>query len=171
MATLFLGYGPLFGFANGTGYGFALVLASHALSNHRGTAMGVVTAMHAVGATAAAWLFRFANMELGHAGTLIATALVFAALGMLAAFLLWRSDLVIAWPERRPHGSKPVASPIILPHLAWLWLSFGTGSMADLMALGPATAQESPRLGFERLKLPCLRSCGRARFSRGRRAW
>ncbi len=61
VTALYLGYGLLFGFANGTGYGFALVIASNALPERRGVAMGVVTAMYAVGASAATWLFRYSN--------------------------------------------------------------------------------------------------------------
>ncbi len=138
VAALYLGYGLLFGFANGTGYGFALVIASHALPQRRGVAMGVVTAMYAVGATAAALLFRYSNDAIGHTGTLFAAACVFAALAVLAAMLLSRSGLVIAWPERRARGSAAPEGPIAFPHLALLWLGFGAGSMAGLMALGHA---------------------------------
>jgi len=138
VTALYLGYGLLFGFANGTGYGFALVIASNALPERRGVAMGVVTAMYAVGASAATWLFRYSNTELGHTATLLVAAGVFALLGLVAAFLLWRSGLVIAWPERKPCGSAAVAGPITLPNMTLLWLGFGAGSMAGLMALGHA---------------------------------
>ncbi len=138
VTALYLGYGLLFGFANGTGYGFALVIASNALPQRRGVAMGVVTAMYAVGATAATWLFRSSIDAMGHTTTLIVAAAIFALLGLIIACLLWRSGLAIAWPERKPRGSTAVAGSITLPNMALLWLGFGAGSMAGLMALGHA---------------------------------
>ncbi|MGY8994853.1 MAG: MFS transporter [Alphaproteobacteria bacterium] len=138
VTALYLGYGLLFGFANGTGYGFALVIASNALPERRGVAMGVVTAMYAVGASAATWLFRYSNTALGHTTTLLVAAGVFALLGLVAAFLLWRSGLVIAWPERKSRDNAAIAGPITLPNMTLLWLGFGAGSMAGLMALGHA---------------------------------
>ncbi len=138
VTALYIGYGLLFGFANGTGYGFALVIASNALPERRGVAMGVVTAMYAVGAAAASWLFRLSNSALGHTTTLLVAVLLFALLGLVVAFLLWRSELVIAWPERKRRSSVSVTGPITLRNMILLWLGFGAGSMAGLMTLGHA---------------------------------
>ncbi|MBT5433624.1 MAG: MFS transporter [Rhodospirillaceae bacterium] len=134
--ALYLGYGLFFGLANGSGYGFALVIASHALPNNRGVGMGVVTAVYAVGAMMAAWLFRVGNASVGHETTLLITAAVFALLALVAAFLLHHSRLIIDWPDRSSGSIKQ--SGVTTREIALLWVGFGAGGMAGLMALGHA---------------------------------
>ena len=136
VAALYLGYGVLFGLANGSGYGFALVVASHALPRDRGVGMGVVTAAYAVGAMAASWLFRESNAAFGHDATLRIAASSFAVLAVVVAALLRHSRLAIAWPDR---GAGAIAATgVTVREVALLWTGFGAGGMAGLMALGHA---------------------------------
>ena len=136
VAALYFGYGMLFGLANGSGYGFALVVASHALPRRRGVGMGAVTAAYAVGAMAASWLFREGDAAFGHDATLRIVAGTFVALAVVVAFLLRRSRLVIAWPDRR--AGALADSGVTVRQTALLWIGFGAGGMAGLMALGHA---------------------------------
>lgn len=147
--TLYLGYGVLFGLANGSGYGFALVIASHALPHKRGVGMGVVTAVYAVGAMVAAWLFRESNAAWGHDTTLLIAAVLFAVLSVVTALLLHISKLTIVWPDRTAGASA--GSSVTNRELALLWLGFGAGGMAGLMALGHAAEVVRAHGGAETL--------------------
>ena len=51
LALVWLGYGVLFGTANGAGYGYALQLSAQVSPGREGLAMGGITASYAVGAT------------------------------------------------------------------------------------------------------------------------
>ncbi len=133
--ALYLGYGALFGFANGSGYGFALVVASHALPERRGIAMGAVTAAYALGAMAAAWPFTAANAAFGHDVTLALTAGLFVLLGLAATLLLHVSRLAIGWPAT---AAAPREGGVGGRETALLWAGFGAGGMAGLMVLGHA---------------------------------
>ena len=133
--ALYLGYGVLFGFANGSGYGFALVIASHALPARRGVAMGAVTAAYALGAMAAAWPFAAANAAFGHDVTLALVAGLFVLLGFAAMVLLSRARLAIGWPE----GTATLRQGGVgWRRTGLLWAGFGAGGMAGLMVLGHA---------------------------------
>lgn len=137
LSALYLGYGILFGFAVGSGYGFALVIVNHALAARRGIATGVVTAVFALGAMAASLFFREAIAAWSYHAALLVAAAFFLLCAAAVGLLLHRSGLAIAWPARRPaHAPRRVATP----GFVWLWLGFGSGSMAGLMALGHAAA-------------------------------
>ena len=137
LSALYLGYGILFGFAVGSGYGFALVIVNHAMAARRGTATGVVTAVFALGAMAASLFFREAIAAWSYQTALLAAAGFFLLCAAAVGLLLHRSGLAIAWPARRlAHAPRRVATP----GFVWLWLGFGSGSMAGLMALGHAAA-------------------------------
>ena len=58
--VVWLGYGVLFGAANGLGYGFGLQLAAQANPGREGLAMGIVTAAYALGAAVSPPLFALA---------------------------------------------------------------------------------------------------------------
>ncbi len=137
LAALYLGYGVMFGFAVGSGYGFALVIVNHALIERRGMATGVVTAVFALGAMAAAFFFREAIAAWSYATALLCAAAFFLLCALAVAMLLHRSGLTIPWPAPRSSG---MARPPATPGFFWLWLGFGSGSMAGLMALGHAAA-------------------------------
>jgi len=137
LTALYLGYGVMFGFAIGSGYGFALVIVNHAMPARRGMATGVVTATFALGAMAASLLFREANAAAGYQATLLGASVVFLVCAVVVAILIKRSGLIIPWSANRKRGA---ARHPATPGFPWLWLGFGAGSMAGLMALGHAAA-------------------------------
>ncbi len=137
LPALYLGYGGMFGFAVGSGYGFALVIVNHALSGRRGMATGVVTAVFALGAMAASFLFREAIALWSYQAALLGAAGFFLFCAVAVAVLLVRSGLTIAWPARQ---TGPAPKSAATPGFFCLWLGFGSGSMAGLMALGHAAA-------------------------------
>jgi OFA family oxalate/formate antiporter-like MFS transporter len=77
LELVWIGYSLVFGIANGLGYGFGLQFAARANPDHKGLAMGVVTAAYALGAVLAPYgfevalafgglLFRHDDPRLGH---------------------------------------------------------------------------------------------------------
>ncbi len=131
---VYLGYGVMFGAANGVGYGFALISAAHAFPARQGLAMGVVTACYAVGAVVFAQALKLVHEPYGLTTTLIAKAAVVACCGLLAALLIQRSGLKMAQESRQ--SSRLDARD--LRSIAPLWLGFGFGCAAGLMAIGHA---------------------------------
>ena len=51
----YLGFGVMFGFANGLAYGFALHICAQTNQNNKGLAIGLVTASYALGPVLAPW--------------------------------------------------------------------------------------------------------------------
>ena len=135
--TLWVGYGLIFGFANGVGYGFALYLTNLAFERNRGLAMGSVTAVYAIGASAFAILLDDWIELAGVDGALIALASTLALCGVIAGVALWWSRFDINQTHRP--SNKPFQAPA-LDHrkLLLCWLIYGTGVAAGLMAMGHA---------------------------------
>ncbi len=135
--ALWIGYGVIFGFANGVGYGFALHITNQAFERHRGLAMGSVTAIYAVGATGFATLLDRWIEAFGIAGALLSLSAVLAIMGLLAGTGLW-------WSRSRGATSgqslkTAVATPALDRGRLWLcWMIYGAGVAAGLMAMGHA---------------------------------
>ncbi len=130
---VWLGYGLLFGFANGLGYGFGLQLAAQANPGREGVAMGVVTAAYALGAVTASYLF--------------ASAVAISGFGLAMAGLA--ATLLVAWPIcvgfLRAGGARfiPPEQPVLGAHystrkLVGIWVGYGAGVAAGLMVIGHA---------------------------------
>lgn len=134
---LWIGYGLVFGFANGVGYGFALYLANLAFERNRGFAMGSVTAVYAVGASGIAALIDGWILSVGVDGALIRLSVTLALCGVIVSVGLWRSGFGVD-VTRQP--SKPMAQVPILDRrrLMLCWLTYGTSVAAGLMAMGHA---------------------------------
>ena len=133
IAGIWVGYSLCFGIANGMGYGFALQYAARANPSRPGLAMGTVTAAYALGAALAPLLFvkALAAGGFGAAMTVLAAALLLAAGG--AAMAVARSGI--------PYGERTEATTITLPPapaIIRIWLAYGTGVAAGLMAIGHA---------------------------------
>ncbi len=129
------GYSLLFGAANGLGYGFSLFAVSHAMPDRKGLAMGTVTAFYAVGASLFAKLFdRLIDVGgIGLAFSAIGTVLILV--GVLANVLLRLSRV------RLPQGPVADGEGSLRPwrrSLVLLWLGYGLGAAAGLMAIGHA---------------------------------
>lgn len=134
IAAFWLGYGVIFGFANGLGYGFALHITNQAVDRHRGLAMGSVTAVYAVGASLAAKLFESWIAVAGVGGALFRLLIVLLILGLLASLCLrpFRSDIEIGDEQGRAR------LPLDRQRLLLCWLTYGAGVAAGLMAMGHA---------------------------------
>ena len=144
----YLGYGLLFGAANGVGYGFVLQLSAQALPNRRGFAMGSVTAAYAVGATIFAKLFSFLLLDTTAAQTMLVMAgILVVASGVVFALLTLSNAQYVGGNEESSHNSASVFDRTILR----LWIGYGFGAAAGLMAIGHATGIVSDNGGSAEL--------------------
>ena len=132
-----LGYGVLFGAANGLGYGFSLVVVTLAMPARRGFAMGVVTGAYAIGAMIFAMVYDRLIAAAGPGLAFAVMAAVMVAVAASAALLLWRSRI-----EVPPADAAQAANPLAARRaVLWrLWAAYGTGAAAGLMATGHAAA-------------------------------
>lgn len=126
-----LGYGALFGFANGIGYGLSLHCAARAWPARKGAAIGIVTAAYAGGAMLFARLLPMLLAEGGVPAALLGLAGLVAAGSLAAAALLPAAET--AGAEAAPAGPGGRE-----PELARLWLGYLCGATAGLMAIGHA---------------------------------
>ena len=128
---LWLGYGVVFGAANGLGYGFGLQYAAQANPARPGFAMGVVTAAYALGAVTAPVLFEGALARGGVPVALFGLAAALLLVGPICAICVARAGTGFA-AAPASHRAGPVAG------FRWLWLGYGTGAATGLMAIGHA---------------------------------
>ncbi|MEM7171606.1 MAG: MFS transporter [Pseudomonadota bacterium] len=138
--TLFsaiLGYGLIFGFANGLGYALALQLAGHAYPDRRGIFMGAVTAIYALGALLQAQFLQTFLDAFGLGGAFYAWAISLVLFIIMAAAAARKSAIGLS---KEPAKSRVAAKPLAKAHLAWLWTGYFTGCTAGLMAIGHAAA-------------------------------
>ena len=136
-AALWIGYGLVFGFANGVGYGFALHLTNLAFDRGRGLAMGSVTAVYAIGASGAAALLDGWIMRAGVDGALLGLAGVLLLCSLFAGTALWLSRFD-GRPGGRTSDVAAGATGLDRRRLSLCWLIYGTGVAAGLMAMGHA---------------------------------
>jgi MFS family permease len=135
MAGLWVGYGGLFGVANGLGYGFALHAAGVALPQHRGAATSVVVTTYALGPALLAPLLELGIRAIGVLSILGVAAAFTAVVGAVQLPLLAGLEVepVVALRERAGQSTRP--------HTFWaLWCGFLLGAAAGLVALAHAAA-------------------------------
>lgn len=135
LVTFIMGYGIIFGTANGLGYGFCLQLSAKNLEGKSGLAMGLVTAAYAAGATVYPYIFTSAITSGGLSNALdyLIGSLLLTAIG---AGLLLR----IAKSNYRQGGSSTEVrsqSRDTALQVA-LWLGYGTAAGAGLMVIAHA---------------------------------
>ncbi len=134
VSMIFVGYSLLFGAANGLGYGFGLQLSAQANPGREGLAMGIVTASYAFGAALSPALFSSALSNGGFEWAMSGLALMLLAILPLCALTLERSGIRFrAASAERSENSVGVRKTL------WLWLGYGAGVAAGLMAIGHAT--------------------------------
>ena len=133
----YLGFGVLFGFANGLGYGYTLHMCAQSNKKRPGLAIGLVTASYALGPVLMPWPLSYAIQQFGLTDALIAfAALIFLIMPIAAfAFHLSGSRLQLEAPDKL--ASNKNNSPNLV---RMLWLSYGLAVTAGLMTLGHATA-------------------------------
>ncbi len=133
LALIWLGYGVIFGGANGFGYGFGLQFAARANPGREGMAMGVVTAAYALGAILAPIGFSAALNSAGFAGAMLGLAATIIAVGAISAGLVTisgQSYQKVAGAKRQTTASN---APMIR-----LWIGYGAATFAGLMVIGHA---------------------------------
>ncbi|QGX97347.1 MFS transporter [Roseovarius faecimaris] len=131
LALLYLGYGVIFGAANGLGYGFGLQLAAQANPGREGLAMGVVTAAYALGAVLAPGVFEAALVRTGFGGAMTVLALALIGAGGVSVLLLRRSGIRFQTGAAPAAGTRNTGLPL-------LWLGYFGGVLAGLMVIGHA---------------------------------
>ncbi len=131
---LALGYGLLFGFSNGVGYGFCLQLAGAGMPHRRGFAMGAVTAAYAVGSIVFALLLGYTVEAVSAAAALTRLALFVLGGTLLAAFALSRV-------AARFGGEMAAAAGAPAHRRVWqYWAAYLAAVFAGLMTIGHAAA-------------------------------
>jgi len=134
LSMIWLGYSLLFGAANGLGYGFGLQLAAQANPRRAGFAMGVVTAAYALGAGVAPPLFAAALSLGGFVAAMIGLAAVLIGAGIICATMLRATGAVFT-----PAPARSAQTEVRGASFALLWIGYGAGVAAGLMAIGHAT--------------------------------
>lgn len=135
LTVVWLGYGLVFGAANGLGYGFALQASAQANRSRSGLAMGLVTAAYALGAFVSPLAFDTALAVGGvTAGMLTLAGALLAAIPVTWIFLNAAGFRFQVETAEGPGDGRQTSGQVTV-----LWLGYGTGVAAGLMAIGHAT--------------------------------
>ncbi len=137
LQMVWIGYGLIFGAANGLGYAFGLQLSAQACPGREGLAMGFVTAAYASGAAISPALFSIALEASGMSAAMIGLACVLIAIAPVCAILLSASG--IRFQGAGSGGGREKRRVAGHGALILLWLGYGAGVAAGLMAIGHAT--------------------------------
>jgi OFA family oxalate/formate antiporter-like MFS transporter len=132
---VWLGYGVIFGAANGLGYSFALQYAAQANPRFSGGAMGLVTAAYGLGAAISPLPFEALLHAFGFRGSMLGLAGALIIIGTLSAFLFARTGHRLVTDNDLPSAHQSTSASVIVR----LWFTYGTAVTAGLMAIGHAT--------------------------------
>ena len=144
-----LGYGVLFGSANGFGYALSLQLAARAYPQRRGLAIGTVTALYAVGASFFAIITGAMLEPFGLSGVMSGMAAILS-LALVAVMILVRST-DISTRNSKLEVKDNLRGSVRLQ--IWLWLGYLGACTAGLAVLGHAAAMVRSSGGSERESL------------------
>ena len=137
LLSLQVGYGVLFGVANGVGYSLALQVANQALPRRRGLATGVVVAAYALGTVFFTPIFQ-AGVEVGGPWT---TFTGMAVLMAGAGALIWYPLRSVGRAARGAVGVGGIMGEFRSGRRLWLlWTGWLFGASAGLMTLGHAAS-------------------------------
>jgi OFA family oxalate/formate antiporter-like MFS transporter len=128
-----LGYGGLFGIANGIGYGLSLQVVQAALEHRRGLATGVVVAAYTLGAAAFTPVFEGAIGALGIGDTFLVAGGWMLAAAVVATWCLARASVRL-----HPVAAGRGAWGAHRGTFVWLWLGFLAAGSAGVMSIGHA---------------------------------
>ncbi len=134
---LFLGYSLLFGGANGIGYGFTLQLAARELPEHKGFAMGAVTAAYAVGSIVFANIFATQIETVSVAAAFMALAMGLAVCGFISAITLYITGASYTIGDA---SNDETTGQLDKHRLSIFWLAYMLSVFAGLMAIGHAAS-------------------------------
>ena len=138
-----LGYSLLFGSANGIGYNLSLYAVSQTSPSQAGFRMGLVTAAYALGALLFAKIFGFLLRTAPISSTFLTLSSCLIVTAFLVGYLF--SDLKRPLKES-PSSLSPPSDPAFNQRqssrnsklFVQLWLGYGFGVFAGLMAIGHA---------------------------------
>jgi OFA family oxalate/formate antiporter-like MFS transporter len=134
LPVFWLGYSLLFGGANGMGYGYGLQIASQSNAGREGTAMGIVTAAYALGATISPVLFAQALTFGG-----IQAAMFGLGIALISAALTCASLMHVSGATFKSEGRQSAQTNLRRGEFALLWVGYGSAVAAGLMTIGHAT--------------------------------
>ena len=140
-----LGYGVLFGSANGFGYALSLQLAARAYPQRRGLAIGTVTALYAVGASFFAIITGAMLEPFGLSGVMGGMAAILS-LALVVVMILVRST-DISTRNSKLEVKDNLRDSVRLQ--IWLWLGYLGACTAGLAVLGHAAAMVRSSGGSE----------------------
>ena len=140
VAGLLVGFGLMFGLANGVAYAASLVLAAGAMPGRAAQAMGLATAAYGLGAVLCAQVFDAAVASMHVALVLMVVAPVVFVACLLGAVLV---------PSDQQSVAPEAAEPRTTDHrsLICLWFSYLLGAFAGLLVLAHAPAIAAWREG------------------------
>jgi len=142
LTMVWLGYSLLFGAANGLGYGFSLQISAQTYPGRKGVSMGIVTACYALGAAVSPAMFTFA-ISLGG----FRAAMLGLASALLVAAPICAGLMIKAGATFKAAPTQAAEDPLSSRKITLLWLGYGAGVAAGLMAIGHATGI-AKALGF-----------------------
>jgi OFA family oxalate/formate antiporter-like MFS transporter len=130
-----LGFGVLFGLANGFGYSISLQIVQHAVPHRRGLVTGIAVSSYMLGAVIGSPLLAAASTLWGYRAAMLILAGYLAAVGPIAFQLLKESG--IATPNAG-RSSEIAGAPAPFGDIALLWLLFFLSSLVGVMVLAHA---------------------------------
>jgi OFA family oxalate/formate antiporter-like MFS transporter len=133
LPMFWLGYSLLFGGANGLGYGYGLQIASQSNAGREGTAMGIVTAAYALGATASPVLFVQAVASGG-----VQAAMIGLGVALISASLICATLMHVSGVTFKSEGGHTPQTSLRLGEFLLLWVGYGSAVAAGLMTIGHA---------------------------------
>lgn len=132
-AGLLLGFGLMYGLANGIAYAMSLGIAAAAMPGREAQAMGLATATYGLGAVLFAQIFNAALNNLHVTGIFLALAPVILAVCVLGAPFIHSNR------RSEAPSADGTSSALPMPLLS-LWFSYLLGAIAGLMVLAHAPA-------------------------------
>jgi OFA family oxalate/formate antiporter-like MFS transporter len=140
-----LGYGVLFGSANGFGYALSLQLAARAYPQRRGLAIGTVTALYAVGASLFAIITGAMLEPFGLSGVMGGMAAILSLALVVVMVLVHATDISTRNSKLEVKDSLRGSARLQI----WLWLGYLGACTAGLAVLGHAAAMVRSSGGSE----------------------
>ena len=134
LIAVWIGYGVIFGVANGIGYGFGLQIAAQANPASKGMAMGTVTAAYALGAVVTSPILGAVVGAHGFTAGMLTSLVFVAASGVLSLLMFVMGNAAFVSPDKTAHGEG-----VSMRVVAGLWLGYGTVVLAGLMVIGHAS--------------------------------
>ncbi len=136
LVPLIIGYGLLFGFANGIGYSLFLSEAGKAMPERPGFAVGLATAAYAAGSMLFAWVLQRLRVGEDVSAGLMTVALAVGLAGVLAF-------AVFDGPKRSARLAREASETLSARRTVVLWLVYLAGAISGLMVTAHAAGMVS----------------------------